>query len=207
MIKKAITLIVVVLSFSISTFGQDTCESIIEKSKKLGLVSYLITIKTVSEQKMISLAQDPQYSTKKDEARQFRAEYNMIKLYVDQVISQLSVDMIEKNKLKKYKKVNKCLKDNSYSNSISAYQNVLVTIDKMVIAFSEKDFSSKAAIPPLEEIVGALELVHATITDARDFREKKISNIITLLKDLKLQSVKDLTEEKEKKEEDKKDGK
>lgn len=194
--KKSIFTLCILIFVASSTFGNEY----ITKSKELGVVSYLTTIKALAEHKMISLASDPEYSKQVEKAAAFRSNYNMLKLSTDKLINQLSADMIDKNSLKKYRKINKYLKGElkELPKDLLAYKILLEEIDGQMESFLLRTYSSMLAGPELGDIVGGIELVHTAITDARDFREKKVQSIIGVLGNLKLEKVKDLTEKKEK---------
>jgi hypothetical protein len=149
---------------------------------------------------MISLAQDEQYKKQPEKAKDFRAQYNGIKLLIDRLINQLSADMLSTNRLKAYNELNDYVKDanNTVPDKFSGYLKLLEEIDGATESFMIKSYSSMLAGPSLADITGVAELVHTAITDARDFREKKIQSTITILEKTRLEKLKDLTEEKKK---------
>jgi dsRNA-specific ribonuclease len=75
----------------------------------------------------------------------------------------------------------------------SAYKTLLTELDAQTETFKMRTYSSLAGMS-FEQILGALELVHTAITDARDFREKKVQSIIKIFEKTRLDSVKNLTE-------------
>lgn len=190
--SKKIYLVLIFVLFSFQNcFSQDY----LAESKELGLVSYLTTVKSISEYKLISLASNDQYKIQKDKAFEFRAQYNLIRLSVDRLINQLSADMTQKNRLKHYKVLDKFIKGEikDVPTKYEAYKTLLAELDTLSETFLLKTYSSIAGAS-LEEITGALELAHTLITDTRDFREKKIQSIIQIVKMTRLESVKNLTE-------------
>jgi len=191
MLKKLYLVLIVVLFNYQNSFSQDY----LAESKKLGLVSYLTTVKSISEYKLISIASNDQYKIQKDKASEFRSQYNMIRLSVERLINQLSADMTQKNRLKLYKVLDKYIKGEikDVPSKYVAYKTLLTEVNTLTETFMLKTYSSMAGAS-LEEITGALELVHTAITDARDFREKKIQSIIQIVEKTRLESVKDLTE-------------
>lgn len=193
---KKLTLVVFISLLNINSY----CQEILNKSKELGLVSYLTSVKSISEFKMITLASDPKYKTEVEKSKNFQAEYNFLKLAIDRFLNQLVADMTFENRLKEYNKINKFVKDdiNKLPTKMIAYENSLEEIEGGVIAFTLKTYSNLFAGPSIEEILGIVELTHGIITDARDFREKQVSKLSSQLKELKLSSLKDLTEEKKK---------
>ncbi len=184
-------LLIVVCSTSLSN-------EYITKSKQLGIVSYLTTIKSLAEHKMISLASDTEYTKQPEKAAEFRSHYNILKLSIDRLINQFSIDMIDKNSSKKYRKLNKFLKGElkELPENLSNYKELLVEIDGQIESFMMRTYSSMLAGPELSDILSGVELVHTVITDARDFREKKVQSIIGIITNLKLEKIKDLTEKK-----------
>ncbi len=189
---------------NISLFGQDeipkSLQDPIIESKKLGLASYLTTLKAMSEYKMISLLTDDGYKKYPEKAKEFQSEYNQLKLSIDEFINQLSVDLITHNKLNVYKKLDCYIKKGNthFPKRFMSYKDFIDDINKKEIDFLLNTYSSTKAIPLIDEILGIVELTHGIITDARDFREKKVTNLISQIKDLKLKSLKDLIEPTEK---------
>jgi hypothetical protein len=147
---------------------------------------------------MISLASDTQYTKQPGKAAMFRSHYNILKLSIDRLINQLSIDMIDKNSNKKYRKLNKYLKgeQKELPENLSKYKELLVEIDGQIESFMMRTYSSMMAGPEFSDILSGVELVHKAITDARDFREKKVQSIIGIITNLKLEKIKDLTENK-----------
>jgi hypothetical protein len=192
--KKTIITFLLLIVVCSTSFGNDY----ITKSKQLGIVSYLTTIKSLAEHKMISLASDTQYTKQPGEAAMFRSHYNILKLSIDRLINQLSIDMIDKNSNKKYRKLNKYLKgeQKELPENLSKYKELLEEIDGQIESFMMRTFSSMMAGPEFSDILSGVELVHTAITDARDFREKKVQSIIGIITNLKLEKIKDLTENK-----------
>lgn len=176
----------------------------LDEAKKLGLVSYITTVQELAEHQLISLASKPAYLTEKDKASELNSRYNVLRLSVDKLINQISADMIEKNKLKTYKCLNKFIKGDlgNLPKKLNRYKALFEEIDANYEALTMVRFGSMNASASLEEITGAVGLVHTIITDMRDFREKKVANIIKLLETLKMQSIKNVLEpKKEKKDE------
>jgi len=194
--KKSIFTLCLLLLVAGSTFGNEY----VTKSKELGIVAYLTTIKSLAEYKMISIASDQEYTKQIEKAGKFRSKYNMLKLSTDKLIHQLSADLIDKNSLRKYRKLNKYLKGDwqELHHSLSGYKSLIKEIDSQIESFLGSTYSSSLAGPEFGDIVGGIELVHTAITDARNFREKKVQSMIGILGNLKLEKVKDLTEKKEK---------
>ena len=177
-------------------YGQDLTES----SKELGLMSYLTTVKSMSEFKMITLATDSNYISNKEKSKDFQAEYNLLKISIDRFINQLVADMTVKNGLRHYKKINKYIKGDlsKLPKSMEPYKKSLEEIQVRFETFMLKSYSSMLEGPTIEDILGAVELTYGIIKDAREFREKKIVNLSSQLKELKLNSLKEITEAKKK---------
>lgn len=190
--KKYYMSIILVALITLNIFSQD----LLPKSKELGFISYLTAVKSITEFKFISLASDDQYKTENEKVKQFLFEYNLIRLSIDKLINQLSADMISKNSLKKYNKINKFIKGKSTElpQKMKPYEELISEIDGIMESLMLKTYSSMAGGPSIDEILGIVELTHGIISDVRDFREKKVSNIVGLLKDTKLNSAKELTE-------------
>jgi len=174
----------------------------IEGSKKLGFVSYLTSLKMHSEHKMLSLASDPKYKSDNEDVLLSHAEYNKLKITVDRVLNQLVADMTSKNRLKEYKNINKYIRGEveNLPSELIAYQKAFESIDDMYLSFilfSFKEDSPGFMAPSIEEILGVAAWTSGLITSARDFRQKKVSNICLQIQELRFSSIKDLTKEEE----------
>jgi hypothetical protein len=194
--KKFKFILLIIMLFANASFSNE----FLTKSKELGAVSYLTTIKALAEHQMITLASNKEYLNQPEKAANFRSNYNLLKLSIDKFINQLSVDMIEKNNVSKYKKLNKYLKGElkELPNDLLSYKLLIEEIDGQIESFLLRTYSSMLAGAEIGDIISGVELVHTAIKDARDFREKKVQSIIKVLESLKMDKVKDLTEKKEK---------
>jgi hypothetical protein len=194
--KKIVLVLLGIISFCSTIIGQD----VIAESKKLGLVSYLTCVKSVAEFKMINLAADSNYLKEIAKAEQFRGNYNLIRLDVDKLINQLASDMISANRIKTYKKLNKYLKGSitELPKRLKPYHDLLEEIDGLVLTFTLRTYSSALGGPSIEDILGAVELTHGIIADIRDSRQKKVASIASEIKTLRLETIKNLTEDKKK---------
>jgi hypothetical protein len=99
--KRNILALLGIFNFSL-TFSQGML-----KDERLGLVSFLTTVKYMSEYKMASHLSEDNYINSQDSSKKIQAEYNSIMISVNKLINQLSVDMITKNNLCEYRKINK----------------------------------------------------------------------------------------------------
>ena len=195
--KKYILIIAGIFCINFLVSGKKT----IDTHKDLGLVAHLTGVKIIAEFKMISLIQkSAEVKDKPDTLNPSRLEYNFLRLSVEMLINQLSADMINKNKVRKYNKISRYVAGDAdvLSGKLNAYKRLLDEIDERFWIFITGSETKFLADVGMGDILDAVELGHTIITDARDFREKKVSNLITQLKDLKLQSLKDLTEPKDK---------
>ena len=192
--KKLLTLVLCTLTV-LSTVAQDE----LDYGKSLGLVAYLTSVKSFGEAKMISLATNAAYETQSDKVKTFNSSYNLLKLSADKLINQLSADLYSSNRLRLYKSLNAYLKNkDDLPAKFAHYKPLIDEIDGRLQVLLIKTYSGALAGASLEEITGAVELVHTVITDARDFREKKIQSVTALLKDLHLKDLIDLVKPKEK---------
>jgi hypothetical protein len=173
-----------------------------ETAKKLGLVSYLTTVKSLAEFKMLTLTNDSKYKEIQNASKiqTFNSKYNLLKLYTDQLINQLSADLYNHNNLKAYRSLNNYLKsDKSLAVKYTYYENLIKQIDGLFLTFLMVNYGSLLSSPTLDEYTGVAGAILGIITSDRDFREKKIQSITALLKELKLQNIGDLIKTKEKK--------
>lgn len=191
---KTIRLLLILLIVNVAN-----CQELV-KSKDLGLVGYLTYVKQVAEYKMNALAKDPNYTAMPDKAKQFNSEYTMLKLSVDLLINQMNADMLNCNRLRLYRKLDKFLKsEESLPVKYKVYGELLKQIDGQFTSFIIKKYGGGAlAGPGLDEITGVATEVREIITSARDFREKKIQSINSLLKELKLTPLSEIIKPKEK---------
>ena len=170
-----------------------------EDSKKLGLVSHLTNVKFGAELKMAALAKEYAKNVDSPEAKNVRKQYNNLKLSMDKLINQMSADMIDRNRMRIYRKINRTItgEKNLLTGRLEPYSDLLKIIDDYYNTFMSSSLKGNpiAAIG-IDDALGAIELVHGIITDARDAREKKVQAIISVLEKLKLEKIKDLTEEK-----------
>ncbi len=176
----------------------------IETAKKAGLVSYLTAVKALGEFKMLTLIQDTQYVSKKNEVRakvrDFNSKYNVLKLTVDKLINQISADAYNANRLQSYRAVNNLLKSGkSLPGKYDYYKEMVLEIDLRIETFLFSKYGSLQGAS-LSDITGVVEQAIGAITAASEMREKKIQSITALLKEQKLKSLGDL-KPKESKEE------
>jgi hypothetical protein len=172
---------------AVSTYGQ-----FLEK-ENLGLISYLTDIKIRCEFKMISALADKKSNI---DISSVQASYNSVLIPVNRLINQLSADMIEKNSLREYRKINKFINKSKpeLSGKSERYMGVFKEIDQNVKILLPVIQTEAITAYMMEQIVGTGKLGVSGIESARDFREKKVGKIVTLLKDLKLKSVSELNE-------------
>ncbi len=190
--KKKLLLLCLYL-LSLNAQSQDAIDA-----KSLGFVSYLTYVKSISEHKMTSLIKDENYKKMPDKAQQFNSEYNLLKLSCDQLINQLCADLFRSNKLRLYKRLDKYLKYKTpLPDKFKHYGILIDQIDGQLTSFSIKKFNGGTlAGPGLEAIMGVITEGREIITSARDFREKKIQSLSSLIKELKLVELSELSESK-----------
>lgn len=169
-------------------------------SKSMGLVAYLTYIKSLSEYKILSLAEDKNYKLMPDKAKKFNSEYNLIKLSVDQLVNQLSSDLFKSNNLRIYRRLDKYIKYNkALPKKYNNYQLLLDQIDGQLTSFLIRKYQGGTESGPgIEEITGIVSEAREIITSTRDFREKKIQSLFTLIKELRLKSLSELISPKKK---------
>jgi hypothetical protein len=166
--------------------------------EKLGLVSYLTTVKYMTEYKMASYISAKDYDSRKTESKNIQAQYNVIMIKVNMLINQLSSDIIANNSLCKYRRLNKFVNKRKVNlpKRLTGYAEVLKDIDALAENFLKVEPGTTRALPELaySDLTGVGTLAKDIITGARDFREKKVSNIAAILKELKLKSISELAE-------------
>ncbi len=166
--------------------------------EKLGLVSYLTAIKYMTEYKMASYISVKDYDSHKTESMKIQAQYNAIMVMVNKLINQLSSDIIANNRLCEYRRLNKFVNKRKVNlpKSLTSYAEVLKDIDSLADNFLKVEQRTAGILPELaySDLTGIGTLAKDIITSARDFREKKVSNIAAILKELKLKSISELAE-------------
>jgi len=163
------------------------------EKENLGLISYLTDIKIRCEYKMTSALADRKSNI---DISSVQAAYNSVLIPVNRLINQLSADMIEKNNLGNYRKINNYVNKSKpkLSGKSARYEGIFKEIDRNVKVLLPVIQTEAITAYMMEQIVGTGKLGVAGIESARDFREKKVGKIVTLLKDLKLKSVSELNE-------------
>jgi hypothetical protein len=147
----------------------------------------------MSEYKIVSII-----SENKATDNHSQIQYNAIMISVNKLINQLSVDMIAKNNLNEYQKINNFVNKtkSNLPKKLFPYAETLKEIDILVVKFFT-EINKALPMPTYADITGIGTLAEASITSARDFRAKKITDIITILKELKLKSISDLSKKDE----------
>jgi len=156
-------------------------------SKEAGLVSYLTSVKLFSEYYVMIL------STSSTPESKDNAEYVAVRIAVDKLVNQLSVDLFQANKLNRYRKINNYVrgKRTTLPERFSYYQAMIADVDAAYNALATSAGTKSLSV---EEILGIVERGQSIVESARDFREKKIQAITGLLKELKLSKIADLLE-------------
>ena len=206
--KNHIYIIIVAFSFS-TAFCQDG----LEESKKLGLISYLNTIKELSENKVLwSEAKFTERNMEKDTVsvldlatKSFiKEKYALLKWKTDLFINQFSADMIDRNSISLYRKMNKYL-SNSTQNKSDRIKKYYILIKEMDQIYSELFFqnylSSKQSIASVTEILTLAGFnPYSLYKDVKATKEKKIEILIGYLKEMRLKPLSELKKPKEKEE-------
>ena len=204
--KNAVLILLLVFT-NITCFGQDG----LDESKKLGLISYLNTIKELSENKILwsetKFAQrneNPEKARKVDitTKRVIKEKYILLKWKTDLFINQFSADLIEKNSIRLYRKMNKYLESpiKNKTNKLEKYYALLKEIDDNYKDLFYEDYSTG-----MNFVTSATEILtlagfnpYTLYKDIKATKEKKISTLIGYLKEMRLTSIPDLSKPKEK---------
>jgi hypothetical protein len=218
-----VSIFICLKSLSAQDFGS---ASISNQHSKLGFISQLVFNKGAAEQTMIAMINDtafydhtPYHKITDDEKKKLQANakemdrlYNNIRLKTDQLLLQLSADMIRKNGKRPYKLIDNSFKSKGNTTGLSAeneYRKILDAIDKDISAFYAiyHNFKNPGAGAPfkallsVDNILSMTEQAWTIIASARDAREKKVAGITGMLDKLRLNAISDLgaSEEKEEK--------
>lgn len=178
-----------------------------DKHKNLGLVAHLVFIKLNAEQKFVTAMSDTVFVKNKINVDDITRKYNSLKIEVDQFILQLIADSKQKNRVRRYRKVNKYIRGLDKLSAFPQYREVLISIDNDYKDLIDTKITEREAIA--DEIVLAIgEKVVDIILANREFREKKVAGLSEILIELRLQSVGELAvdrkDEKGEKKSDKK---
>lgn len=190
---KKLNLVLILVVFYVSVIYGNSSGN--EEIKKYDLIAYLTTVKYKAENKMFQLAADSSFIKKPEEAIEFVSQYNELKLEFDRLINQLIADMYVSNNLKTYKKINGYLKGTTSElpDKYKGYIQTINSLDILLNNFMKSDYSEPAFKGfTFDNFLGSAELIHGILTDARDFREKKVQSLSALIKELKLAPIKDL---------------
>jgi hypothetical protein len=184
-------LLAAALFFISHLHAQENYSDTLRSAKIQGAVSYLTTLKQMAEMKMIFLLKPAG-----DPGKEAITNYNRLRLVVDKIINQLAADSYQSNNLRLYKKLQRYLKKGEVMTAkYGYYQTMISEADAAFVELMKlnsrgvKDFA-------LKDIFGIITGAFNMITNARDFREKKIQSIIGLMKELRLKEIKDLDPEK-----------
>ncbi len=236
--KKSILLFLAILTISFELSAQEKSYGIISytihESKDLGLISYLNTIKELSENKVLwseakynqrKIERLEKVKNAKDEAskknleneqkqdnslrQELQNDYALLRWKSNLLINQMSADIIEKNRMSIYRNMNKYLASGEdISSRLKKFEELLKKIDEIyfeVISFSYKTGGLKS-VAGLQEIFTLAGINPYTIyKDIKASKEKKIAILVGYLKEMRLKPLSELTSAKKPEEEDKKD--
>lgn len=179
--------------------GQEAKFEITENSKKMGFVAYLTQLKYKSEFQMSKLVNSNQYSVQIDKAEEFNKTYNLLKTNIDILINQMSVDLYKSNRLRLYKATDNYMKKNrKFPSKYSSYEDCLERIKSLSSSLEFKNYSSIAGVPIADwESLGTLVL--DVVKMEQENRQKKVEKVVSILNQLRLKSITELKDEKDKK--------
>jgi hypothetical protein len=165
------------------------------EKETLGLISYLTDLKIRSEYRMTTALAGKKSDTGTD-INSVLSAYNSVMIDVNRFINQLSADLISRNSLCVYRKIDKFVNKsrNKLTGESAKYTMILQEIDaNFKVLLPEKRIETLTA-SLLEQIVGAARLGVNSVESLRDFREKKVGKIVSALKELELKSVSELND-------------
>lgn len=184
------------------SFGQSA------KAERLGLIGELVFIKYSSESKaleIISLAKNPLEGIQK---------YNDVRIMADQIIVQLISDSHKKTNISVFKNLDALLvsnsiqkieEDNLSDNKIKGYIESLKKLEKINNEFlklqiaidSPKGNRGNVKSLSVEQGIAVFDAITKVAKDIKEAREKKVEKIVTILNDLRLKSIQDLSKNEE----------
>jgi hypothetical protein len=165
------------------------------EKETLGLISYLTDLKIRSEYRMTTALAGKKSDTGTD-INSVLSAYNSVMIDVNRFINQLSADLISRNSLCVYRKIDKFVNKsrNKLTGESAKYTMILQEIDaNFKVLLPEKRIETLTA-SLLEQIVGAARMGVNSVESLRDFREKKVGKIVSALKELELKSVSELND-------------
>jgi hypothetical protein len=230
--KKSTKILLLLFFISFSTFANDN----------LGLVSYLVNFKFEAENhvakqlKMAALMKAKLNNlADKDTAGRGAAlseinssmielldEYAKVKSYSDQAILQLITDIGAKNRLCKYKEVNKVYKSGSNSGSTNVYVAKLNAAESELTTLKSKTIKQTKSAPLAQKSIYknfsaiadptlALDAVAGVVLETIKFisesNSTKVDRVTKVLDALRLSAAQDLLKASEETKDDEKDDK
>lgn len=175
-----------------------------EDALHLGLVSELSVMKNSAEQYLIRnkavIGKDPNVT----------AYYEDAMNAIDQIILQMTSNMKEKNRLRLYRKLNSSIvgssldqiSNNNNNRDVSMFLQALKTAHQKFKKLIEYKSQLGGAIADFD-ITAGVTGVAGILESIRDFREKKVDKICTVLDSLRWQKPEDLLKPKEDKPDEK----
>jgi hypothetical protein len=166
---------------------------------KLGFVSHLVYLKINSELKIPSLMEEEAYKKDANIRESKDQAYNLLRIFTDQLIFQLMVDMKSKNSQRAFKLIDQSFKragnETGLKNNRTAYYNIISEIQKEFDTFIISD--TKPGLSA-ELWTAIAEQITTVITSARDHREKKVAAISEILDKLRFRDISELAKKKDK---------
>ena len=220
----------ILLLFSLSSVSAQCAD--LDDSKEIGLIAYLTAIQQCAENKVIwsELVFAQKDSGIPDTARfivktQIDRLYGRLKLKVDIFVNQLSADLVNRNSVRMYRKMDKDIRGKSIGNytKIEKYKSLLSDIEQeyeqliqldyrvsngqeIMTDISDDPSNLDKVLAPIASVFGLAGLNPYTIyKDVQATKQKKIAILVGYLKESRLSPLTELN--KPKKEEKKSSGK
>lgn len=197
--------------------GQYSNAQGVSENSNLGFVSEMVLIKNTSENYLANYLASRQYPKDARDISIAKGLYVQLKTSVDRLLLQLSADMIEKNYVAKYRRINKFFKSNTLQKSDesrfpaslkafriqfqkieSDYKALLEVIHPEIVTihFSENKAEGIAPTDIVSVILDGVDKIAGIITKAAELRASKIEALNKILDALRLAPLKDLVDEK-----------
>lgn len=198
----------------------------------LGLVSDLVKIKCLAENKLTIILALTDTSNGRDVSKEFLAKrlealekYNIARMQVDRVLLQLTLDLTLRNRVGLVRKTNRFFRKNTlftcevkgrnlkkkYAKALKIIQidvNEFINFDfpkegHKIFVRSRKETNSLVDPAAVTEYAGILETLSSVIGEQLERNGKKTEKVIELLNELRWKSPEDLISPKKEKKEEK----
>lgn len=215
--KKLFFLIAIIISIVLNTNAQDG----LDESKALGFISYLNTIKELSENKILwSEAKFNQRKTERleliksaktpdeknelmskqksdDDNRQLiQNKYASLRWQINLLINQYSADLVERNSVSLYRNMNEYLSgEEELKSRLTKFKPILTKIDEIYLEliYFKYDTGGPQSMAGLQEIFTLAGInPYEIYKDIKASKKEKIATLVGYIKEMRLKQLSEL---------------